>query len=229
MSSKKQISDIHLLEKALGLRFNNIALLEQALTHRSFSANNNERLEFLGDALLESWTSCKLFMIYPQANEGDLTRLRAAIVKESSLVLVANSLNLGDYLRLGLGELKTGGARRKSILADAVEAVLAAVYLDCGPELSYQLFERLFEQLIADNTNPEALKDPKTRLQEYLQANNLALPQYQLEDETGPDHAKEFTVRVISGQWQAQARASSRKKAEMIAAEKMLDIYLGNS
>ena len=207
---------MHPIEKALGYTFRDPDHLTRALTHRSHSAKHNERLEYLGDALLETISSIWIYNNRPAVPEGDLTRLRATIVKEDSLVGVARRLNLGEHLRLGSGELKTGGARRASILADAVEALIAAVYLDSD----YPTWE-----LVALPQTATPLKDPKTQLQEYLQGRGLPLPDYQIISESGPEHAREFQIRATSGEYIAEAHGSSRKKAEQQAAAELLKRY----
>lgn len=213
------------LEHQLGYTFKNRALLEQALTHRSHSAKHNERLEFLGDALLETIISVALYHDHQSAAEGDLTRLRAAIVKGTSLAAIARRLCLGEYLNLGEGEHRSGGNRRASILADAVEAILAAIYLDSD----FFTCERATLALFAENlrTLPaaETLKDAKTRLQEHLQKRNLAIPEYQVVRFSGPEHARCFTVAVTSEKYRVEATGDSRKKAEQAAAEALLSHY----
>lgn len=218
-----------LLEHALGYSFQNPELLQRALTHRSFSADHNERFEYLGDALLETVISVALYRRYPESPEGDLTRLRAAIVKSSSLAVIAKQLDLGRYLRLGSGELKSGGKRRESILADAVEAIIAAVYLDSDFYRCEQITLALFAPAIAALPDVEALKDPKTRLQEYLQSRDLPLPVYELVEEKGPEHAKIFTILAKSERFCTTATASSRKKAEQAAAELLFSCYHGKN
>lgn len=217
------------LEHAIGYHFSSRHLLTQALTHRSHSAQHNERLEFLGDALLETIISAALYQRHPQAPEGDLTRLRAAVVKGSNLADIAQQLNLGGYLQLGDGERKSGGHRRDTILADAVEAIIAAVYLDSDFGQCEQFTLTLFADSLAALPSAENLKDPKTRLQEYLQGRGMALPTYTLIQEIGPEHARQFTIEVDSEGKTAQATASSRKKAEQAAAEKLLMQYLDNA
>lgn len=213
------------LEHAIGYHFNDRRLLIQALTHRSRGASHNERLEFLGDALLETIISAALYHRRPSAAEGDLTRLRAAVVKGTNLADIAQQLNLGSYLQLGDGERKSGGHRRDTILADAVEAIIAAVYLDSDFSQCEQFTLTLFADSLAALPSVEQLKDAKTRLQEYLQGHGLPLPAYTLVQETGPDHARQFTIKAASQEKTAQATASSRKKAEQAAAEKLLAQY----
>ena len=217
---------MHPLEHALNYPFRDPALLTRALTHRSHSAAHNERLEFLGDALLETISSIWIYRNRGNVPEGGLTRLRATIVSGQNLAAIARRLNLGQYLHLGSGELKSGGARRDSILADAVEALIAAVYLDSD----YPTCERITLALIADDLAalPESatrLKDAKTQLQEYLQGRGLPLPDYQIISETGPEHAREFQIEATSGDYRATARGNSRKKAEQEAAADLLAQY----
>lgn len=213
------------LSRSIGHDFACMDLLQQALTHRSHSAEHNERFEFLGDALLETIISAALYQQFPNAPEGDLTRLRAAIVKGSNLVTIAEKLTLGEYLQLGAGERKSGGKRRESILADAVEAIIAAIYLDSDFSTCEKVTLKLFADNLAGLPDPELLKDPKTRLQEWLQGRGLPLPAYELICEYGPEHAREFTMAAVSENHRATASASSRKKAEQAAAEKLLTLY----
>lgn len=204
--------------------FRNPGLLEQALTHRSAGTPHNERLEFLGDALLGLIVAEALYARWPKVDEGVLTRARAGLVRESSLAAIARGLDLGSRLRLGPGEMKTGGHRRDSILSDALEAVVAAIYLDAGFEACRQVVRPWFDPLI-DALQPGRIgKDAKTRLQEWLQARQLPLPQYELLSETGEEHAKTFRVRcVLAGQGvAAEGEAGSRRAAEQLAAEAVL-------
>ncbi len=212
--------------EAFGHRFNDAELLQRALTHRSAGARNYERLEFLGDALVNLIVAEALFERLPKANEGMLTRARAALVRESSLAEIARSLNIGDQLQLGPGELKSGGFRRESILADALEGVVAAIYLDAGFDACRAAVLRWFESAFA--TVPERIrdKDPKTRLQEWLQAGRFALPQYELVGTDGEDHCKTFHVRCVLGAPALECRGSgsSRREAEQAAAAEALNL-----
>ena len=183
------------LRETLGVEPREAALYEAALTHRSASGRNNERLEFLGDSVLNLLVAEMLYRRFPSSTEGDLSRLRARLVSEGPLAQVAQSLALGDELRLGSGERKTGGFRRESILADALEALIGAVYLDLGLESARALVERLAAPLMAALPAAEELKDPKTRLQERLQGRGLALPTYTVERVSGEPHAQHFEVR----------------------------------
>ena len=212
------------LEQALGHGFRDPALLQEALTHRSQGRPHNERLEFLGDAVLNHAIGAALFQALPQAREGELTRIRADLVRESTLAALARELPLADELRLGPGELKSGGFRRDSILADALEAVLGAVYLDAGWDAARALIERLFATRIELAQHERVDKDAKTRLQEWLQARQRGLPEYELLGSTGSDHAKTFEVqcRVPSLELQARGEGTSRRSAEMSAAAAML-------
>lgn len=205
--------------------FTDPALLQQALTHRSAGPRHNERQEFLGDALVNLIIAEALFTRWPRADEGALTRARAQLVRESSLAEVARVLALGDRLALGPGELKSGGYRRDSILADALEAVIAAIYLDADFDTCRAVVLPWFETGLA--TLPAGLseKDPKTRLQEWLQGRQLALPEYQLLGSEGEDHARIFSVRcvLLEPVLHADATASSRRAAEQLAAQQVLE------
>ena len=178
-----------------GHDFTDPGLLRQALTHRSAGSPHNERLEFLGDALVNQFVAEALYRYWPKADEGALTRARAELVRESALAAIARGLDLGDSLVLGPGELKTGGHRRDSILADALEALVAAIHLDAGFEACRAAVLPWFEPLIAALPPPNKVgKDAKTRLQEWVQARGKPLPQYALLEEGGDDHARTFRV-----------------------------------
>ena len=208
----------------LDYAFRDEALLQLALTHRSAGRPNNERLEFLGDALLGALVAELLFEVHPQASEGELSRLRAQLVNGPALAVIAREMGLGEALRLGPGELKSGGFRRDSILADAFEAVLAAVYLDGGFGACRTLVQQWFAPRVA--ALPKAAKDAKTRLQEWLQARALPLPSYELLDSRGEEHARIFEVRCAVSEprpLSAQASGSSRRQAEQEAAQAVLD------
>jgi ribonuclease-3 len=200
-------------------------LLEAAVTHRSTGNNNNERLEFLGDAVLGHVIAEWLYGQFPDASEGQLSRLRAALVKRESLADIARGLELGEYLRLGAGELKSGGFRRDSILADAFEAVLGAILLDGGFEACRATLHRLFDGRFAQLSVVDERKDPKTRLQEYLQSRKLELPVYEMMEVSGKSHNQQFVVACRCDALEAcsQGRGGSRRKAEQAAAEKMLE------
>ena len=200
------------------------ALFRAALTHRSAPGPNNERLEFLGDAVLNLVVARHLFEAFPGADEGDLSRLRARVVSAEPLAEVAASLGVGEALQLGSGELKSGGFRRQSILADALEALFGALFLDGGLPKAEALITRLLGPRIAALPAPEALKDAKTRLQEYLQSRGLALPVYSVSGVEGEPHAQIFEVscRVSALGREAQGRGTSRRRAEQEAAERIL-------
>ncbi len=214
------------LEKTLHYRFHDVGLFVQALTHRSAAGRNNERLEFLGDAVLDFVISDALFKLRPDADEGDLSKLRASLVKDTSLAEIAVDLGLGEHLILGSGERKTGGHRRESILADALEAILGAVYIDSGFDAAKGLVERVFEQRLDVLPDGEDLRDPKTRLQEWLQARKLSLPTYDLVSVTGRDHRQKFVVSCTVNELSqtTQGKSTSRRKAEQRAASDMLGI-----
>ncbi len=211
------------LQRHLGYTFSDITLLEQALTHRSKAKDNNERLEFLGDALLETILSDLLFHLRPEANEGDLTRLRATMVRGATLTILANELNLQDFIRVGSGELRTGGYQRASTLADAFEAIVAAIYLDSKSFVkTFEIVKALYQQQLAALPDAHELKDPKTRLQEHLQGQGEIKPHYELVKISGPDHNKQFVVTCQVGEQTTTAKGSSKKKAEQASAEAML-------
>lgn len=207
---------------ALGHAFANPALLAQALTHRSAGPHNNERLEFLGDALVNLFVAELIFEQHPRADEGEMTRQRAALVNGSALAAIARDAEIGDLLNLGPGELKSGGFRRDSILADAFEAVVAAIYLDAGWPACRSVVRTLFAERSA--TGNGAPKDAKTRLQERLQGLALALPLYELVASRGNDHAKTFDVecRIDALGIRASGSGSTRRGAEQAAAEQAL-------
>jgi len=212
------------LTRALGCQIRERHLLERALTHRSAAGDNNERLEFLGDALLGFVIAEYLVDCLPSADEGRLSRLRASLVKKESLAQLARGLDLGAFLRLGSGELRTGGHARDSILADALEAVFAAVYLDQGFEGARKVILSVFRDPLAAVGNEEAVKDPKTRLQELLQARRRPLPQYEILRVTGSQHEQRFQVRcaLTDGVETTDGEGTSRRRAEQDAAMRML-------
>lgn len=199
-------------------------LFHCALTHRSHGAGHNERLEFLGDAVLSFLVAEWLYRAFPAADEGLLSRYRAHLVNGETLADLAQELGLGERLKLGGGELKSGGFRRRSILADAFEALLGALYLDGGVDPVRRLLERLLAPRLAALPGLVALKDPKTRLQEWLQGFGLALPVYTVEEVTGEPHAQQFRVRceVAALTLVAEAGGPSRRRAEQLAAEDLL-------
>jgi len=210
----------------IGHAFNDPGLLQQALTHRSAGTPNNERLEFLGDSIVNMMVAQALYERWPKADEGALTRARAELVREGALAVIARELHLGERLILGPGEMKTGGHRRDSILADALEAVVAAIYLDAGfaacRTVVLPWFTASMHALPATG-KPE--KDPKTRLQEWLQARQKALPLYELVSESGDDHAKTFRVRcaVTDPAVSTEGEGASRRLAEQQAAAAALE------
>src|SRR5690606_9461769 len=210
----------------IGYPFRNPELLQQALRHRSAGAPHNERLEFLGDAMLNLVVAEALYARWPKADEGILTRARAALVRESSLAEVARRLELGLRLELGPGEMKSGGERRDSILADALEAVIAAIYLDAGFEACRAVVLPWFEEALERLPVGKGEKDPKTRLQEWLQGRQLPRPEYVLLETRGDDHARIFLVscRTAEPRLEEQAEGSSLRAAEQAAAERILAI-----
>lgn len=212
------------LQARIGHSFRDAGLLLRALTHRSFSADNNERLEFLGDALISVVIAEVLFQKQPRAGEGALSRLRSSLVRERSLAQIARRLDLGSLLQLGEGELKSGGWRRDSVLADALEALVASVYLDAGFDAVRIVSLRLFEPELAALPDAETLKDPKTRLQEWLQARGRPVPEYLVLSETGPAHHRHFHVRarLQDADHSSDASGSSRRTAEQMAADVLL-------
>lgn len=220
-----------ILAKKLGLTFNQPQLFTIALTHRSMGASNNERLEYLGDSVLGFVIAKQLYELFPNAGEGVLSRLRASLVNQSSLAELARQHNIGDYLILGSGELKSGGFRRDSILSDALEAIMGALLLDQGVAVCQEwilgLFAAKFAELKVDNWD----KDPKTRLQELLQAKRKDLPVYELVSMSGVDHAQLFEVKcsVSITREICHGVGISRKKAEQVAAEKMLNLLENKS
>jgi len=211
----------------LNYRFRDPELAQLALTHRSIGKPNNERLEFLGDALLGAVIAEMLYEVHPKASEGELSRLRAQLVNGQELAVVARELELGDALKLGPGELKSGGFRRDSILADAFEALVAAVYLDGGFDACRHVVRALFGKRIS--LLRRSSKDAKTRLQEWLQAGSWPLPQYELTASHGEDHAKTFDVSCTISEplpVSVEARGGSRRAAEQDAAEIVLNQLL---
>ncbi|MFC3815892.1 ribonuclease III [Lysobacter sp. GCM10012299] len=210
----------------IGHRFTDQGLLDQALTHRSAGAPHNERLEFLGDALVNLIVAEALYTRWPRADEGALTRARAELVRESALAPIARELELGARLTLGPGEMKSGGHRRDSILADALEAVIGAIYLDSDFQACRSAVLPWFEGAIAALPPPHKVgKDAKTRLQEWLQGRQKPLPVYALLSESGEDHAKSFVVTctLVQPPLTTQGEAGSRRAAEQIAAEVALE------
>lgn len=214
------------LQRSLQYEFQNPALLQRALTHRSFSADNNERLEFLGDSVLSLAISSLLYQRLRELPEGDLSRVRSNLVKEGTLHQIAVKLQLSDLLRLGEGEAKSGGKNRPSILADAVEAILGAVYLDAGFAAGEKLVHRLFEGVDINPHMRAAEKDPKTALQEWLQGRRMNVPQYSVANITGAAHKQTFDVECVIPELRLGARGQggSRRIGEQAAAAAMLEI-----
>jgi ribonuclease-3 len=222
------IPDHAWVRNTLGYSFKDEHLLASALTHRSAGSRHNERLEFLGDALINFVIAHELYLRAPRVDEGDLSRLRASLVKGGSLAELARSIGLGEQLKLGSGELKSGGYRRESILADALEAMFGAILLDGGAQAASEAVLALFAGRLDNLPKLDQLKDPKTRLQEWLQARNLALPTYEVDDVQGAAHNQRFSVscRVQSLGQVTTGRGTSRRKAEQASAENMLEILL---
>jgi len=212
------------LQKNIDYKFNNIDLLKQALTHRSVSKQNNERLEFLGDSVLGSTISLELYQRFPLTDEGQLSRLRSHLVRGQTLAKLAKAIQLSEQLILGQGELKSGGFRRESIQADTFEAVLGAIFLDSDYSTVNRVILKLYKELL-DEANPEAsLKDFKTQLQEILQKRGFDLPQYDLIKTSGKDHDAIFSVRcsLNNENIQVEKSAKSIKRAEQSCAEALL-------
>ncbi|MSQ92606.1 MAG: ribonuclease III [Gammaproteobacteria bacterium] len=214
------------LKERLGCSFADARLLAQALTHRSVGPANNERLEFLGDAVLSFVVAEMLFNAHPKASEGELSRYRASLVSGDALGAIALELGLGAHLRLGEGELKSGGQRRASILADALEALVGAVYLDRGLDAARAVAVRLLQQRLDELPGAAELKDAKTRLQEWVQGRGFGLPDYKVLEISGEPHEQRFRVRCDVSELSiaAEAEGSSRRRAEQEAAS----LVLGN-
>jgi ribonuclease-3 len=230
MPSLAEIPALDPLQQQLGYRFTNPDLLQQALTHRSAGALNNERLEFLGDAILGFLIAERLYHDHVDADEGSLSRMRAHLVKRETLAKVARELKLGDWLQLGPGELRTGGHSRTSTLADAIEAIIAAVYFDGGMAAASSLIDRLLASRLAIASPERQGKDPKTRLQEWLQGRQYALPVYEVLQVSGEAHDQSFRVvcELPDLQLRSEGDGGSRRKAEQQAAADML-VQLGES
>ncbi|SBT04326.1 RNase III [Candidatus Accumulibacter aalborgensis] len=213
------------LEQGLGYQFRDRALLQTALTHRSHSSPHNERLEFLGDAILNAVIAHRLFERFPLLPEGDLSRLRAHLVRQDSLHQQALALSLGNFLRLGDGEQRSGGQQRPSILADTLEALFGALWLDAGFAAAAEVITRLYEGMLNQLVPGQGTKDAKTRLQEYLQGRRLALPQYALAGTEGEAHAQQFTVACVIDilHVRTEGCGGSRRAAEQMAAERALE------
>jgi len=220
------MNELLILSKRLAYTFNNLELLNMALTHRSANKNHYERMEFLGDAILNVVITIDLYKRFPQAPEGDLSRLRASLVKGVTLSELAITLELGDFLRLGSGELKSGGFRRNSILADVFESIIGAIYLDGGDEAATEFILSRFAERLSTVDITKNLKDPKTRLQELLQSRGCDLPRYIIANTHGQAHNQTFDVScsVSITEKPTAGSGNSRRKAEQAAAEKMLEI-----
>lgn len=218
-------NDITRLQQRLGYQFQDRSLLQQALTHRSAGAVNNERLEFLGDAILNCTIAQVLYDQFPRASEGELSRYRAAMVRGDTLADVAREFDLGPFLQLGAGELKSGGHERSSILADTVEALIGAISLDADMETAQQRVMSWWETRLGDMDPDLVLKDPKTRLQEFLQGQSMPLPEYEVTATTGKAHKQIFTVacHVQGLTAPVVASESSRRGAEQSAARNALE------
>lgn len=224
------VTDYQQLQKTLRHHFKDISLLEEALRHSSFvneqsdnSMRDNERLEFLGDAVLNLVIGHLLMRDYPELREGDLSRIRANLVNETQLADIARESGLGPYLMLGKGEMQTGGQDKNSILANAVEAVIAAVYLDGGFEAAFAMIAHHFRQLIKMAQDLPSAQDYKSRLQEAVQSTIRAVPRYRVVEETGPDHDKTFHVVMTVGSIETRGTGKSKKLAEQDAACKALE------
>ena len=213
------------LQKNISYQFNNVELLKQALTHRSVSKKNNERLEFLGDSILGCIISRELYQRFPLIDEGQLSRLRSYLVRGQTLAKLAKTINLSETLVLGQGELKSGGFRRESIQADAFEAVLGAIFLDSDYLTVSGVVLKLYEDLLNDASPEDSLKDFKTQLQELLQKKGYSLPQYELIKTKGQDHDAIFYVRCIVSEYdlEVEREAKSIKRAEQACAESLLE------
>jgi len=211
------------LSGRLGFEFADDTLLQRALTHRSFSPDNNERLEFLGDSILNLVVSTELYRYFQELSEGELTRLRSMLVREATLADMARSLELGEFLRLGGGELKSGGFDRDSILADAFEALLGAIYLDGGLDAVTRVILKLYAERLESLDPSKVPKDSKTELQEELQKSGRPLPVYELRSIEGEPHTQQFFVDcIVDNMPDVSGEGSSRRNAEQDAAAKML-------
>jgi ribonuclease III len=214
-----------ILMRKLGYKFVNLDLLRSAITHRSRGGTHNERLEFLGDSILNFTIAAELYRRFPKAREGDLTRMRALMVRGETLSLIAREFSLGEYLHLGLGEQKSGGSQRDSILADAVEAIIGAMFLDGGLEICQKRILEWFDARLQLLSPGGSEKDAKTKLQEFLQAKHLALPDYRIVETTGDPHDPTFKVECVSDVLEKPiyGTANTRRKAEQAAAEAALE------
>lgn len=228
--------DCRQLQETLHHRFSNLELLEEALRHSSFvneqpddRVRDNERLEFLGDAVLNLVIGHLLMQNFPQMREGDLSRIRANMVNETQLAEIARSIDLGSYLLLGKGELQSNGRDKSSLLANAFEAVVAAVFLDQGLDAAAAVIQHHFKELVAEAPTAAIGQDFKSRLQEAVQSTIREIPQYRVIDESGPDHEKIFTVSMSVGKIQTQGTGRSKKAAEQDAARNGLAVLEGKN
>lgn len=220
------MQDLSILEERIGYKFADRKLLERAVTHRSFAAQHNERLEFLGDSVLNCVVGYALFLRDKHFTEGELSRVRANLVCEKTLAVIAKQVDVSSFLRMGEGEMKTGGAHRPSITADAMEAIFGAVFAESGFEAAQKVILGLFEPILTSLTPEQLSKDAKTRLQEYLQGRHLSLPQYVVVNVTGAAHAQQFDCecRIPALEITTKGHATSRRSAEQDAAAAALDI-----
>lgn len=222
------VKDFSKLSKKLGYTFKDESLLKQAMTHRSFKGAHNERLEFIGDSLLGMVVAEALYFAFPKATEGELTRMRSQIVKGQTLTAIAKELELSEWLLLGPGEMKSGGFRRESILEDAIEAIIGAVYLDSDTEQCKKFILSLVGERLQKLDPKTALKDPKTQLQEWLQSRKRPLPVYQVESTSGQAHNQTFEVScTLDSGAVITAKGTSRRKAEQAAAKEALEVIKG--
>lgn len=226
-----EIKDITILENALNYKFGDRTLLEKALRHSSFvneqsdeGLEDNERLEFLGDAVLNLIIGHLLMKLFPDRNEGDLSRMRSNMVNEYQLANIARSINIGNFLLLGKGEVRSNGRKKRSILSDAFEAVVAAVYLDGGFDKTAEIFEAHFSDLLHSNKGVNLELDSKSMLQEFVQGTYKVMPKYKVIKETGPDHDKTFMIQLSVGKVEAMGTGKSKKAAEQDAAASALEI-----
>lgn len=213
------------LESMLGYRFRNLSLLRQALTHRSYSRQHNERLEFVGDGILDCVIALNLYQLYPDWSEGKLSKMRAELVNQDCLVDIADTLSLGEHLYLGDGELKSGGRSRPSILADSLEAIFAAIMLDSSFSQAQVVIEKLFYYLMRDGQDGKN-KDYKTQLQEYVQSKRLSLPRYEIVSMSGPEHDTVFKVECAISELELRAwgEGKGKKQASQNAAQNLLNL-----
>jgi ribonuclease-3 len=229
MSNKMKETELKRLEKRISYTFTDFQLLKQALTHRSALGAHNERLEFLGDSILSFAISTDLYLRFPKVTEGDLSRMRATLVCGKMLAEIGREFNLSDCLILGPGELKSGGFRRDSIIADGVEAIIGAAFLDSDIDTVKALILSWFDSRLKTIEPGISQKDPKTRLQEHLQSRKQPLPLYEVLDIKGEAHNQQFTMSCnIEGIEAVEGKGTSRRKAEQIAAGRMLEALLGD-